>query len=52
MAKYGWNCVFVGGKWNKIYYIYRKQWYENYNNYIKLSIVFQPMIIFLRNKDI
>ena len=26
--------------------------YENYNNYIKLSIVFHPMIIFLGNKDI
>ena len=25
---------------------------ENYNNYIKLSIVFHPMIIFLGNKDI
>ena len=26
--------------------------YENYNNYIKLSIVFHPMIIFFRKKDI
>jgi hypothetical protein len=26
--------------------------YENYNNYIKLSIVFHPMIIFLGNKNI
>ena len=26
--------------------------YENYNNYIKLSIVFHPMVIFLGNKDI
>ena len=26
--------------------------YKNYNNYIKLSIVFHPMIIFLGNKDI
>ena len=26
--------------------------YENYNNYIKLSIVFHPMIIFLGNKKI
>jgi hypothetical protein len=26
MTKYGWNRVFVGGKWNKICYIYRKQW--------------------------
>ena len=26
--------------------------YENYNNDIKLSIVFHPMIIFLGNKDI
>ena len=26
--------------------------YENYNNYIKLSIVFHPMIIFFGNKDI
>ena len=26
--------------------------YENYNNYIKLSIVFHLMIIFLGNKDI
>ena len=26
--------------------------YENYNNYIKLSIVFHPMIIFLGSKDI
>jgi hypothetical protein len=26
--------------------------YENYNNYIKLRIVFHPMIIFLGNKKI
>jgi retron-type reverse transcriptase len=26
--------------------------YENYNNYIKLSIVFHPMIIFLGSKNI
>ena len=26
--------------------------YENYNNYIKLSIVSHPMIIFLGNKNI
>jgi hypothetical protein len=25
--------------------------YENYNNYIKLSIVFHPMIFFLGNKN-
>jgi hypothetical protein len=26
--------------------------YENYNNYIKLNIVFHPMIIFLGNMNI
>ena len=26
--------------------------YENYNNYIELSIVFHPMIFFLGNKNI
>jgi hypothetical protein len=26
--------------------------YENYNNYVELSIDFHPMIIFFRKKDI
>ena len=37
-----------GGKSHKIYYIENNDYpYENYNNYIKLSIVFHPIIIFL-----
>ena len=53
-AKYGWNRVFVGGKWKKciIFIENNDNPYENYNNHIKLSIVSQPMIIFLGNKKI
>jgi hypothetical protein len=43
----------VGGKWNKIYHIYRKQWLSLIMKttiiiLIKLSIAFHPMIIFFR----
>jgi hypothetical protein len=55
--KYGWNRVIVGGGVSEIKCIIFKENndnpYENYNNYIKLSIVFHPMImIFFGKKNI